>query len=411
MMDEHTPCTCDICKVRRFERNHYYHGKMLSARDLADEQKYFNEKRWLINRAILGWGIVCGLDVSLDPSCLVVEPGLALDCCGHEILVCERLTLSLETFQRALGGDRPVDGAQGRPQTQYQGQTPPSSVRWVVCLEYKERCTEPVKPVGGCSSKNGSEYNRIQDDYALTVREWDKACPDNHDDVCCPVAGLGSKTSLHHALTERSKKCPHCKDCACVVLATGTFDGSAQPPTVTLDPDSWKYRRLVYTNPALASVIRCFHSGLPHISWINWPPDTQFKVDDFINRLKDNLQVQFDQPMRVRTVTNLRSCRLSIFFATSDNYCPVQMLIPVHRIDYDENTRVATYCFDNECIEQELRKVCRKLRKPADVELILHGSVIHNEHGRALDAELIDGFPTGNGVEAGEFIAYYTVAP
>ena len=418
-MDEHTPCTCDICKVRRFERNHYYHGKMLSARDLADEQKYFNEKRWLINRAILGWGIVCGLDASLDPSCLVVEPGLALDCCGHEILVCERLTLSLETFQRALGGNRPVDGAQGRPfdaaqgkpQTQYQGQTPPSSVRWVLCLEYKERCTEPVKPVGGCSSKNGSEYNRIQDDYVLTIREWDKACPDDHDDVCCPVPGLGSKTSLHHALTERAKKCPHCKDCACVVLATGTFDGSAQPPTVTLDPDSWKYRRLVYTNPALASVIRCFHSGLPHITWINWPPDTQFKVDDFINRLKDNLQVQFDQPMRARTVTNLRSCRLSIFFATNDNYCPVQMLIPVHRIDYDENTRVATYCFDNECIEQELRKVCRKLRKPADVELILHGSVIHNEHGRALDAELIDGFPTGNGVEAGEFIAYYTVAP
>jgi hypothetical protein len=411
MMDEHTPCTCDICKVRRFERNRYYNGKLLSARDLADEQKYVNEKRWLINRAVLGWGIVCGLDVSLDQSCLVVEPGLALDCCGHEILICERLTLSLETFQRSLGTDQPVDGAQGRPQTGYQSQTPPSSIRWVVCLEYKERCTEPVKPVGTCSSKNGGEYNRIQDDYALTIRVWDKACPDDHDDVCCPVPGLGSKASLHHALAERAKKCPHCKDCACVVVATGTFDGSLQPPTVSLDPDYWKYRRLVYTNPALASVIRCFHSGLPHITWINWPPDTQFKVDDFMNRLKDNLQVQFDQPMRTRTVTNLRSCRLSIFFATNDNYCPVQMLIPVHRIDYDENTRVATYCFDNECIEQELRKVCRKLRKPADVELILHGSLIHNEHGRALDAELIDGFPTGNGVEAGEFIAYYTVAP
>ena len=31
--------------------------------------------------------------------------------------------------------------------------------------------------------------------------------------------------------------------------------------------------------------------------------------------------------------------------------------------------------------------------------------------GRALDAELIRNFPTGNGVEGGEFIAFYTVEP
>jgi hypothetical protein len=433
---------------------------MLSARDLADEQKYFNEKRWLINRAVLGWGIVCGLDVSVDQGCVIVQPGLALDCCGHEILVCEAQKLTLEAFDRALRGDRPQTGypppgqtypppqtgypppgqtyppeqggyqqppptnpppqtpAPGYPGQQdptprpdYPGHTPPSSIRWAVCLEYKETRTEPVKPAGSCEHKNGGEYNRTQDDYKLTVRVWDKACPDDHDDVCCPVPGLGSKTSLHHALAERSTKCPHCKDCACVVLATGAFDGSVQPPNISLDADDWKYRRLVYTNPALASVIRCFHSGLPHITWMNWPLEAQFKVDEFLTRLKDHLQVQFDQTMKARTVTNVRSCRLSIYFANNESYCPVQLLIPVQRIDYDENTRIATYCFDNECIEQELRKVCRKLRKPADVELVLHGSLIHNEHGRALDAELIDGLPTGNGVEGGEFIAYYTVAP
>ena len=43
--------------------------------------------------------------------------------------------------------------------------------------------------------------------------------------------------------------------------------------------------------------------------------------------------------------------------------------------------------------------------------MILHGSMIHNRQGRALDAELIDGFPTGNGVEGGEFIAYFSVGP
>jgi hypothetical protein len=26
-MEEHTPCQCDVCKVRHFERNHYFAGK------------------------------------------------------------------------------------------------------------------------------------------------------------------------------------------------------------------------------------------------------------------------------------------------------------------------------------------------------------------------------------------------
>jgi hypothetical protein len=42
---------------------------------------------------------------------------------------------------------------------------------------------------------------------------------------------------------------------------------------------------------------------------------------------------------------------------------------------------------------------------------VLHGSMIHDKHDRALDAELIGDFPTGNGVQGGEFITYFTVGP
>jgi hypothetical protein len=141
-------------------------------------------------------------------------------------------------------------------------------------------------------------------------------------------------------------------------------------------------------------------------------PSEALKVDEFLDRLsKDRLQVTFDQPMKARTVTNVHTCRLSIFLSTTEGSCPAQLFIPVQRIAYDDSTATATYHFDDDCIEQELRRACKKLRKAADVELILHGSLIHNAHGRALDAELIDEFPTGNGVEGGEFIAYFTVAP
>ena len=430
-MDEHTPCQCDICKVRRFERNNYFHGKVLSARDLAEEQRYFNEKRWLINRAVLGWGVVCGLDVALDNGALTIQPGLALDCCGHEILVCDPQCLKRDTFSDALGRKPGYPPPSGYPPQGYQAppgyQTPPAAaypqqtsgagytdyggtepIRWVVCLEYKESRTEQVKPPSSCEKTNGHDYNRIRDDFTLAIRTWDDACPDDHDEDCCPYDGLGSRTPLHKALVERSKTCAKCKDCSCVVLATGTLDASG----LHLDDDHWKYRRLVHTNGALASVIRCLHGGLPHIAAISWAPNANFRVDEFLDCVtQKHLQVTFDQKMKARTVTNVRSCRLSIFIPSSDGHCPMQLFIPVQRIDYDYDSSIATYYFDDDCIDQELRKTCKRLKRPADVELILYGNVIHNEHGRALDAELIEAFPTGNGVEGGDFITYFTVGP
>lgn len=392
-MDDQNPCRCDICKVRAFKRNAYFAGKTLSANDLAEEQLYLNEKRRLINRAVIGWGIVCGLGVTLEQNTLVVEPGLALDCCGHEILVCDRQTVCVDSVKAGCSVDQRTAGW------------------WVLCLEYRECRIDPVKPPGSCAHGEKPQYNRIQDGFRLTVRPWEKACPDNHHETCCAYDRIGAKTPLHAALTARSKTCPACRDCACVLLAIGRVDESAKPPGIQLSDESWKYRRLVYTNPALASVLRCVHGGLAHIAGINWKPGTEFKPDEFLDRLtKDRIRVTFDQSMKPQTVTDKRTCRLSMLCYGADGHCPTQLFIPVDRIDYDDQSWTATYSFDSDCIEQELRRVCLRLPKPAEVELVLRGNLLHNRHGRALDAELIDGFPTGNGVEGGEFVATFTVA-
>jgi hypothetical protein len=444
MMHEHTRCQCDVCKVSHFERNNYFHGKLLSARDLADEQRYFNEKRWLINRMVLGWGVVCGLDVSIEGGCLVVKPGLALDCCGHELLVCAQQTLQVNKFAEALGissggapeylkpatpagyteppkpskptGYEPPTTPPEYPKppeyTSPPGYTEPEPIRWALCLEYRECQTEPVKLPPSCEQKErGREHNRIRDDYKLSIRPWKDACPEDHSEDRCPYEGLGRGTALHKALVSRSLECGTCEECECVLLAVGMLETrTGQPPQVRLDDDSWKYRRIVYTNPALGGLIRCLHGGLAHIETINWIPGSHYETDEFLDRLcHEHLKVTFDQPMRARTVTNVRSCRLSIFLSIGDGSCPVQFLIPVDRIEYTDRT--ATYYFDDDCIEHELRKACKRLKKPVDVELILHGNMIHNSEGRALDAELIDELPTGNGVEGGEFVAYFTVGP
>jgi len=411
MMYEHESsesCQCHVCSVRYFERNNYFHGKMLSARDLREEQKYFNEKRWLINRMVLGWGIVCGLEVKVENGYVAIQPGLALDCCGRELLVCGREALHTKTIAEALG-------------VETDGQFEP--IRWALCLEYHECKSEPVKVPSACSqTEQGKEYNRIRDEYRLSIRRFDDACPVDHSDDCCPYDNLNHAPSVHEVLVEQSHRCRKCKECECVLLATGTLGtkpaNAIQNQTfqIHLDEDSWKYRRIVYTNSSLAGLVRCFHPRLAHIKKINWKPGFQYDVDDFLNLLnREHLKITFDQRMSQATVKDIRSFRLSVFISIGEGSCPVRFLIPVEHIEYvesaDHQDHTAVYYFESDCIEHELRTSCKKLKKAAEVELVLHGSMVRDEHDRALDAELIKEFPTGNGVQGGEFITYFTVGP
>lgn len=82
---------CVPCDLDRFCRNHYFTGKLLTARDLTLEQRYMRDKLRLHHRVLHGWGVACGLRVKPHPYCpdlrLVVEPGVAIDKCGYEIVV------------------------------------------------------------------------------------------------------------------------------------------------------------------------------------------------------------------------------------------------------------------------------------------------------------------------------------
>src|SRR6266481_2682208 len=72
-------------------RNEYFYGKKLDVAQFKLEQNYFNNKRRLLNRLVGGYGVVCGLNVTLanDYKSVVVSPGLAIDKCGREINVCQ----------------------------------------------------------------------------------------------------------------------------------------------------------------------------------------------------------------------------------------------------------------------------------------------------------------------------------
>lgn len=72
------------------KRLNYFHGQVLGIDELKTEQNYFLEKLRRHNRYLHGWGVVNGFDVSVRATTVVVEPGVAIDCTGNDILLADK---------------------------------------------------------------------------------------------------------------------------------------------------------------------------------------------------------------------------------------------------------------------------------------------------------------------------------
>lgn len=138
-----------------FERNRYFYGKLLSVDDFETEQKYFNDKRRTINRFLFGSGVVCGLHVvEVDDESISLEPGLALDFAGREIVVDEPVVKRMADLEG------------------YDSQQLPEqdSGFYYLCLEYQEHASELMHNVAG-TAQNGGEYNKYREGYRLFITQ------------------------------------------------------------------------------------------------------------------------------------------------------------------------------------------------------------------------------------------------
>src|SRR5438270_3294408 len=96
---------CPDCEYGPFTRNHYFTGKLLVERDFRDEQRFYIDKHLLHQQRLHGEGVVCGLKVAAhdNPACrdrfVCVEPGLAIDCCGHDLLVTRKDCIDITQFE------------------------------------------------------------------------------------------------------------------------------------------------------------------------------------------------------------------------------------------------------------------------------------------------------------------------
>src|SRR3546814_2046198 len=77
-------------------------------------------------RLFHGWGVVVGLDVCShpDPACrdryVVVEPGIAIDCCGNDIFVCEPCVVEIPPLPKPHPCE-PDDSERDPPERDHYG--------------------------------------------------------------------------------------------------------------------------------------------------------------------------------------------------------------------------------------------------------------------------------------------------
>jgi hypothetical protein len=76
-----------MAESESLKRLRFFTGQLLTAESFELEQKYFREKLKRHNRTLHGFGIIFGLKVIVDKGQIVVQPGMALDCEGNELVV------------------------------------------------------------------------------------------------------------------------------------------------------------------------------------------------------------------------------------------------------------------------------------------------------------------------------------
>jgi len=190
-------------------RLHYFPGRLLTADDFEAEQSYLLGRRRSDSRQLHGWGVVCGLGVT--PSGrggVVIEPGLAIDGLGREIVVPDR--------QEMPDPRQPIDD-RGEPRGE-----PVDADVITICLAYAERFEDDGDPArfvretytlevhpGRAEPPPPSPAGEVvltgsSDEVAMTLCEAAAGEACDPADRCVPIATVaGRKGEVHVSLCPR----------------------------------------------------------------------------------------------------------------------------------------------------------------------------------------------------------------
>lgn len=237
--------------ILTFVRNRYFYGKRLDVVDFEREQDYLNGKRWLLNRLVSGYGVLCGLDVkpAQKGRAVVVTPGVALDRGGREIVLprqSEQVTLPPRPPKKAGHYKQPQEG----PHPQQNHCEPEDFVHLCICFQQCEG--DPVAvTVDDCGQPASCSASSIQERYKLIIRE----CKAPEIELDCGASDLVINGRLSYSsLVERVTRCsPELPADLCIPLANIRLPpGEEGPQAADIDITA---RPIVYSNDLLFDLV------------------------------------------------------------------------------------------------------------------------------------------------------------
>lgn len=420
------PCESVTCDVPTFRRTSYYTGKLLTARDFSEEQRYHIDKHRLHNMTLHGWGVVCGLKVKPHPHCptlrIVVEAGLAIDDCGREIRLLEDVDLLLPQppaqttppnpcppDPKAPPAPSPKPGAQTPP-------TPPATETLWICLRYCETPEQfSAAPFDECPCTGvvAQKPNRVSESYCLEITTTEPAYLQKlkKPDFC----DLDNCGDLYKGVLD------DCKAAAgdCIPLAVITCFTPGQLVNDKMI-DNWSPRPLLPSLRKVDQVVRCILEKLPchkltHISDFNWTHGADIRSNEFMHRFVGpdrGFDIRFDGNVRKDGI-NRRSFQVLVVHYPTAPGQPQRMEIAPSQIEYLDQTHIRLRI-------EELYAKSHLDQHNFEVFISLKCDVILDHFGVPVDGNLLargslDGTtyyvdaPTGNGVPGGLFESWFRV--
>jgi hypothetical protein len=397
---------CSECGAIAFERNRYFTGKYMAARDFLGEQDYFLTRHRLHNRVLHGWGVVCGLRVVAHPDdqCrkrwVVVKAGIALDCCGRELVLKTDTALELpipEPTPAPASESAPTGASSEQTESQAQYPPPQSDLRFLVAITYTEEPIEQVLALynEGICDPSRTEANRIREVASLVVLDperfpncWPAHIPADPEEHCCDdcdevpgPAGICLEPD-----------CP-CGDAVPLALITYVLGDQDNPLHIDMEG-----RRTLRTPPEF----------LTHIVHTNWPHGGTITLQDLRHRMKGRLEVYFDRKIKPAEGFATGISQFTFVVGYSDIQRAVEFLPikPKHPPQLERDC-LAVYSIAEEILSDEYEGLTLSNHI---IYVTLNCDFILDCHDNAVDGNFLGGrFPTGNGLPGSTFRSWFRV--
>jgi hypothetical protein len=378
-----TPCATATCGSIALERNVFFTGKLLTARDFRDETAYLRSRIHLHNRLFVGKGVVCGLRIVEHdlPECrsrwVIVRSGLAIDCCGREVVLPEDTRLQIVEDSPQASTDEPR--------------------RFVVCIRYREHeleCVPVLDDSCACTSP-GFYASRVREVGELHVLPLDETYPEG----CWPRHPTGEECRNCDDSDEAEGGCLEA-DCEC---------GECVPiGVVTVRPcEPIEIEDELPPGPARAG------PSLTHITGYSW----EHGGDLTFGQLAEDdgeLRVTFDRKLRpAESDESGTGINLSTFVVQyAQSQADLEYLEPADGYPrLDETGCTAIFRLPQTRLRREGGRYTRDTLTPGTRMLVtLRCDFLLDCRGQPVDGNHLGGrVPTGDGVPGGTFESWFTL--